>query len=455
MSQFLISLLAFIVALGILVTVHEFGHFWVARRLGVKVLRFSIGFGKPLWRYRRKGDPTEYVLAALPLGGYVKMLDEREGEVEPEERHLAFNNKSVWSRIAIVSAGPLFNILLAVVVYTAVFCIGITGIKPVVGSVVESSFVEQAGFQAGDEITAVESQTVRTWQEVRLAVLDTIIDGDDIDIGVMTRGGDTRIRTIRLNEKRILKDQGDIIQMLGFQLWEPRIEPVIAEVIAGGAAEKAGLLAGDKILAVDGEKVESWRQWAQYVRQRPERSIELQVLRENRTIELTVVPESKPSEEGAIGMVGAAVNVPGDLYREHRVMVRYNPVVATGKGLQKTWDMTLLTFRMIGELITGGASVRNISGPITIAEYAGKTASIGLSYFLDLLAIISVSLAVLNILPIPLLDGGHLLYFVIEIIKGSPVSERVQIVGQNIGILILACLMTLAFYNDIARLLGQ
>jgi regulator of sigma E protease len=454
MSQFFISLLAFVVALGILVTVHEFGHFWVARRLGVKVLRFSIGFGRPLLRYRRKNDPTEYIVSALPLGGYVKMLDEREGEVKPEEKHLAFNNQPVWSRMAIVCAGPLFNLLLAVVVYAAVFCIGITGIKPVVGGVVENSFAEQAGFRAGDEIVAVDSRAVRTWQEARIAVLETVIDEDEVDFGVLTQDGETRSRVVHLNGEKILKDQGDIIETLGFRPWEPKIEPVVAEIIPGGAAEKAGLMAGDKILAADGGKMESWGQWAQYVRQRPGQSIGLQILRDGRTMALTVTPEPKPSEEGTIGVVGAAVAVSGDLYREHRVMVRYNPLVAAGKGLQKTWDMTLLTFRMIGELITGSASVRNISGPITIAEYAGKTASIGLSYFLDLLAIISVSLAVLNILPVPLLDGGHLLYFVIEVIKGSPVSERAQLVGQNIGIIILGCLMTLAFYNDIARLLG-
>lgn len=452
MSQFLISLLAFVVALGVLVTVHEFGHFWVARRLGVKVLRYSIGFGRPILRYRRKNDPTEYVISALPLGGYVKMLDEREGEVMPEERHLAFNNQSVWSRIAIVSAGPLFNILLAIVVYTAVFCIGITGIKPVVGGVVENSFVEQAGFQAGDEIVTVDARKVRTWQEVRLEVLETVMGDDDIDIGVVTQGGENRTRTIQLHGEKILREQGDIIEVLGFRVWEPeRVEPVISEILPGGAAEKAGLMAGDKILVVDGEPVESWIQWVKYVRQRPGQSIALRVLRQDHMVELTVVPESKPSKEGSIGMVGAMVDDP---YHDHRVMVRYNPAVALGKGLLKTWDMTLLTFHMIGELITGSASVRNVSGPITIAEYAGKTASIGLSYFLDLLAIISVSLAVLNILPIPLLDGGHLLYFVIEIIKGSPISERTQLIGQNIGIIILGCLMTLAFYNDIARLLG-
>jgi regulator of sigma E protease len=403
-------------------------------------------------RYRRKNDPTEYVISALPLGGYVKMLDEREGEVMPEERHLAFNNQSVWSRIAIVSAGPLFNILLAIVVYTAVFCIGITGIKPVVGGVVENSFVEQAGFQAGDEIVTVDARKVRTWQEVRLEVLETVMGDDDIDIGVVTQGGENRTRTIQLHGEKILREQGDIIEVLGFRVWEPeRVEPVISEILPGGAAEKAGLMAGDKILVVDGEPVESWIQWVKYVRQRPGQSIALRVLRQDHMVELTVVPESKPSKEGSIGMVGAMVDDP---YHDHRVMVRYNPAVALGKGLLKTWDMTLLTFHMIGELITGSASVRNVSGPITIAEYAGKTASIGLSYFLDLLAIISVSLAVLNILPIPLLDGGHLLYFVIEIIKGSPISERTQLIGQNIGIIILGCLMTLAFYNDIARLLG-
>lgn len=454
MSQFLISLLAFVVALGILVTVHEFGHFWVARRLGVKVLRFSIGFGKPLLRHRRKNDPTEYVVSALPLGGYVKMLDEREGEVKPEEKHLAFNNQPVWSRMAIVCAGPLFNILLAVVVYAAVFSIGITGIKPVVGSVVENSFAEQAGFRGDDEIVTVDSRPVRTWQEARIAILEAVIDEDDVDFGVLTQDGETRSRVVRLSGEKILKDQGDIIERLGFLPWETEIDLEVAEVKAGSAAEKAGLLAGDVILATDGKKVRSLQEWVGYVQKRPGQDIELQVLRDRATVGLTVTPEAKSSEQGTVGIVGAAVGVSGDPYREHRVTVRYNPVVSVGKGLQKTWDMTLLTFRMIGELITGSASVRNISGPITIAEYAGKTARIGLSYFLDLLAIISVSLAVLNILPVPLLDGGHLLYFVIEIIKGSPVSERAQLVGQNIGIIILGCLMTLAFYNDIARILG-
>lgn len=454
MSQFFISLLAFVVALGILVTVHEFGHFWVARKLGVKVLRFSVGFGKPILRYHRKNDPTEYVISALPLGGYVKMLDEREGEVKPEERPLAFNNQSVWTRIAIVSAGPLFNILLAIVVYTAVFCIGIAGIKPVVGGVIENSFAGRAGFQAGDEIVTVDTRKVRTWQEVRLGMLETVMDEADISVGVVTPRGESRTRVIQLNGEKILKEQGDIIEMLGFRLWEPKIEPVISEVVVGSAGEKAGMRAGDKILGADGENFESWLEWVHYVRERPEQPIDLQVLRNEETIALTVTPDAKPSEEGTIGVVGVAVKAQGDLYRDHRVMVRYNPAVALGKGLEKTGDMTMLTFSMIGQLITGSASVRNVSGPITIAEYAGKTASIGLSYFLDLLAIISVSLAVLNILPIPLLDGGHLLYFLIEIVKGSPLSERAQLVGQNIGIIILGCLMTLAFYNDIARLLG-
>jgi regulator of sigma E protease len=454
MSQFFISIVAFIVALGILVAVHEFGHFWVARKLGVKVLRFSIGFGKPIWGIRFRNDPTEYVIAAIPLGGYVKMLDEREGEVAPEERHLAFNNQSVWSRIVIVCAGPAANILLAILVYALVFVIGITGIKPVIGGVNENSFAERAGFSAGEQIVAVGTDKVETWQDARLAILETVIERDTIEIAVIDNNGDSRLKTIDLAGRKLLQDHGDIIDMLGFRLWEPVLEPVIHEVIAGGAADKTGLLSGDRIMSVDGIAVNDWRQWASHVRQRPQQEIVLTILRNEQSLELSIIPASHQTEDGIIGLVGATVAVPTDAYADHRVLVRYNPVVALAKGLQKTWDMTLLTFRMIGKLITGSASPKNISGPITIAEFAGKSASIGLSYFLDLLAIISVSLAVLNILPIPLLDGGHLLYYIVEFIKGSPVSERIQLVGQNIGILILACLMSLAFYNDITRLLG-
>lgn len=454
MSQFLISVIAFIVALGILVAVHEFGHFWVARKLGVKVLRFSIGFGKPIWGIRFRNDPTEYVVAAIPLGGYVKMLDEREGEVAPEERHLAFNNQSVWTRIAIVCAGPAANFLLAIAVYALVFVIGITGIKPVIGGVDENSHAQRAGFVAGEQIIAVGKNKVETWQDARLAILEIVIEQDIVEIAVIDSQGNSRSRMIDLSGHKLLKDHGDIIDMLGFRLWEPVLAPVIHEIIVGGAAENAGLLPGDRIVSVDGIAITDWRQWASYVRQRPNQEIALAILRGGQPLELIITPAQRQTEDGVIGQVGATVALPADAYADHRVMVRYNPAVALVKGLQKTWDMTLLTFRMIGKLITGSASPKNISGPITIAEFAGKSATIGLSYFLDLLAIISVSLAVLNILPIPLLDGGHLLYYIVEIIKGSPVSERIQLVGQNIGILILACLMSLAFYNDITRLLG-
>lgn len=450
----MITLLAFVGAIALLVVFHELGHFWVARRCGVKVLRFSVGFGKVVYSKRFVNSDTEWVISAIPLGGYVKMLDEREGEVAPEERHLAFNNQSVWSRIAIVCAGPAANILLAILVYALVFVIGITGIKPVIGGVNEKSYAQRAGFAAGEQIVAVGSTKVETWQDARLAILETVIERDAVEIAVIDSHGNNRIRTIDLAGRKLLQEHGDIIDMLGFRLWEPVLEPVIHEIVAGGAAERTGLLPGDRILSVDGIAVNDWRQWASHVRQRPQQEIALTILRNERSLELTITPASHQTEDGVIGLVGATVAVPADAYADYRVLVRYNPIVAFAKGLQKTRDMTLLTFRMIGKLITGSASPKNISGPITIAEFAGKSATIGLSYFLDLLAIISISLAVLNILPIPLLDGGHLLYYIVEIIKGSPVSERVQLVGQNIGILILACLMSLAFYNDITRLLG-
>ncbi len=452
MSQILISLIAFIVALGILVAVHEFGHFWVARKLGVKVLRFSVGFGKPIWSYRHSDDSTEYAVAAIPLGGYVKMLDEREGEVKPEERHMAFNTQPVGSRIAIVLAGPVFNFLLAIVLYSLVFALGITGIKPVVGEVAAGSPAEQAGFKSEETITMVQNKPVRTWQEVRLGVLDAAIEDNTISFEVLTPGGSEQRRLIQLAGIQLLKEQGDIIQKLGLQMWRPVLEPVIDKVVAGSAAEKYGLQPGDRILTANGQQISAWSEWVALAREHPLEKIELQLQRDDRLLTTVIVPDSKEENGKAIGFVGVSVKPPVDEPKDMRVLVQYSMLDSMWRGLTKSIDMTLLTFRMIGELIVGNASPRNISGPITIAEYAGKSASIDLSYFIDFVAIISISLAVLNILPIPLLDGGHLLYYLIEIIKGSPVSEKVQLVGQNIGIFILVCLMSLAFYNDITRL---
>jgi regulator of sigma E protease len=453
MPDWLLSVPAFIVAIGVLVAVHEYGHFWVARRMGVKVLRFSVGFGKPLVRFRRKNDPTEYVIAALPLGGYVKMLDEREGEVPAAERDRAFNNKSVWARIAVVCAGPAANVLLAMVLFAAVYMLGITGLRPYAGELESGSVAETAGFQLRDEITHVAGQPTRTWQEVRLKMLEALVDKKDFDIRVSTADGRPAIRTVPSGAKAVLKQDGDVIENLGIKPWWPPMEPVVVEVVAASPAEAAGLKAGDRIVRMNGKAIDSLDMWAEQIRAHPGKAIDIQIVRDGREQTLSLTPRRKQVEEETIGFAGVAVNVPPEVYEKMRVTVRYPVHVALAKGGGKTWDMTLLTFDMIGELLTGGASVKNISGPITIAEYAGRSASVDMSYYLHFIAFISISLAVLNILPVPLLDGGHLLYYLIELVKGSPVSETVEAIGQRVGIVLIASLIMLAFYNDITRLL--
>ncbi|MBN1379441.1 MAG: RIP metalloprotease RseP [Gammaproteobacteria bacterium] len=449
------SLIAFIVALGALVIVHEFGHYWVARRLGVKVLRFSIGFGKPLLRWRGKDNSTEYVVAAIPLGGYVKMLDEREGPVSPQERHLAFNNKSIWARIAIVCAGPFANVIMAILVYTVVYSMGITGIKPIVGDIQKESVAEIAGFKSKDLIIAVAGKPVGTWQQVRLETLDALMSHDNFTIRVKTADDIEEDRFLRVRDAGLLKSEGDIIDNLGLLPWWPTIEPVIGEVIENGSADRAGLKAGDRLLKGNDKLIESWRDWVEIIQNSPGQEVKLLVLRQHNEIEIFIIPDKVEVEGQTIGRVNARPAASSsDEIQDLQILVRFSIPVSFIKALEETYSMSALTFKMIGELVTGRASVRNISGPISIAEYAGRSASIGLQYYLNFIAFISISLAVLNLLPIPLLDGGHLLYYLVELVKGSPVSESVEAIGQRIGIALLACLMTLALFNDITRLLS-
>lgn len=448
----MISLFAFLVALGILVAVHEFGHFWVARRMGVKVLRFSLGFGKVIWR--RQGAETEYVISALPLGGYVKMLGEQDGDVPEHERHRAFSSQSVWKRIAIVAAGPAFNFILAAVLYVCVFMIGIPGMRPVIGEVAPDSVAAVAGFGPGDRITAVNSAPVDSWQDVRLLLLESVLEDGRVEVTVISEDGTSAIRSLSFGESGLLKKDGEILENIGLSPWQPVLEPVISEVQSGTAAERSGLRPGDRIVEADGQAVRTWAEWVDYVRARPETEIRLAVERNGDRVETAIVPAAKEENGRSVGFIGAGVRLDDAEAEldEMRVIVHYPFTESMARGLEKTWDMTALSFRMIGKLIVGDASTKNISGPITIAEYAGKTFSLDFRFFLDFLAIISIGLAVLNILPIPMLDGGHLLYYAIELLRGRPLPERIQILGQNIGIFLLACLMSLAFYNDIMRL---
>jgi len=441
--------LAFVVALGVLVTVHEFGHFWVARRLGVKVLRFSVGFGKPLWSRRSRDGETEYVIAGIPLGGYVKMLDEREGEVAPEELHRAFNNKPVATRIAVVVAGPLFNLLFAALVFWVVFVSGVHGVRPLVGGTEPGSVAARAGFVSGDEILKVNGQPSPTWDTVRLAAFNAALDHARLALEVRGADGAVSERTIDLSAPSKAVEPADILKDLGFQAWTP--PAVLGRVMPDSPAAKAGLRAGDRVTAVDGQPISDWLDWVKYVRGHPDKWIETQVQRDGQALTLRVRPAAKEIRGKVYGQVG--VRLPDDALEKLDAVRRYGPLEAVGAAVHRTWEMSALMLRVLGAVVTGHASLDNISGPLTIAQYAGESASLGLVEYLGFLGLISVSLGVLNLLPIPILDGGHLMYYLIELVKGSPVSEQAQALGQRVGILLLLMLMGLAFYNDFMRLL--
>jgi len=454
MPDLVLTIGAFLVALAILIAVHEFGHFWVAQRLGVRVLRFSIGFGKPLLRWVGRRDGTEYVIAALPLGGYVKMLDEREGEVPKAELHRAFNRQLLWKRTAIVAAGPLFNFLFAAAVYWGILVVGDEGTRPLIGSVTAESMADEAGFAAGDELLRVGERPTPTWEAAIFALMAASLDGEDLPVRVRDSGGDETLRWLDGERLAGMTDSPAVLANLGFQPARPALPPVIGEVVPDGVAAQAGLRAGDRILAAGGEPVASWADWVQAIRAHPGDPITLEFERDGQTREVRLTPETVREEAQEIGRIGVVVEVPKDFGEAYRAEVRQGPLEAIGGALTKTADMTTLMVRISARMLVGQASVENLSGPITIAETAGKTASYGLDAFAKFLAAVSISLAVLNLLPIPVLDGGHLLYFLIEWIKGSPLSDQAQMRGQHIGVVLLAALIGLAFYLDLSRLLG-
>ncbi len=450
--SFLTSVLAFVVAIAVLVTIHEFGHFWVARRLGVKVLRFSVGFGNPIWRHQGR-DGTEYVVAAIPLGGYVKMLDEREGPVPPEQADRAFNRQPVWKRIAIVAAGPLFNFLFAIVAYAAMYLIGVAGIKPVIGGVAPGSLAEQAGLQPGMTIEAVDGRPVRSWEEATLTLVSEALSHGRVELAVRRPDGGSELRTIDLSDSRELLGDQDLLEGMGIQPWRPRIEPVLGELVADGPAARAGLQPGDRVVAVNGRPVDTWAELVEVVRSHPGETLSFRIRRGGAERTVAVQTEVAHEDGRDIGRIGALPQVDRAQLESMRVVVSYGPFTALLRGVQKTWDMSLLTLRVLGKMVVGQASLKNISGPLTIAEYAGISALIGVSAFLGFLGILSVSLGVLNLLPVPVLDGGHLLFYAIEVVRGRPLSEEAEALGQRIGLAILGALMFLAFYNDITRLL--
>jgi len=449
------SVVAFIVAIGVLVTVHEFGHFWVARRMGVKVLRFSVGFGRPLWRRVSKKDQTEYVIGSLPLGGYVKMLDEREGEVAPDELEYSFNRKPVWRRFAIVAAGPLFNFLFAILAYYLIFLAGVSGIKPVVGEVADPSPAYSAGLRQGDVILAVNGIETPTWEKARFTLLEQAVDTNRLRLQVREKDSRISDKTIDISGLQFLQaEQIDLMGDLGIASWQPDLPPIIAEVLPDGAGERAGLQSGDRIVSLNGVEIKNSDQWISTIRDNPQTTMRLGIVRDGNDLNLQLTPDLRSEDGKQYGYIGvrSRVEVPESLRREMTVIERYGPLNGFVEALDKTWRMSWLTLRVLGKLVAGEASVRNLSGPITIAHYAGISASIGIEPFLGFLAIISISLGVLNLLPVPMLDGGHLFYYLIEILKGSPVSEQTEVIGQKIGIVLLVCLMSIALYNDLLRL---
>lgn len=440
-----------LVALGVLVTFHEFGHFWVARRCGVKVLRFSVGFGTPLLRWHdRQG--TEFVVAAIPLGGYVKMLDEREGDVPADQLDQSFNRKTVGQRIAIVAAGPVANFLLAIAFFWVLAMMGSQQVRPVIGAVDSGSLAAQAGLVAGQEIVSIDGQPTVGWSNVNLQLVRRL--GESGSIQVAVRGPDSDVESshqLVLHDWLKGADEPDPIKSLGIRPWRPELPAVLAELDPKGPAQAAGLKTGDKLLSMNGQAINDWQQVVDWVRLRPAARVDLRVERDGVALEVPVVLAARGEGEAATGYLGAGVkgvDWPPAMIRE----VSYGPVAAIGEGVKRTWTMSVLTLDSLKKMLFGELSVKNLSGPITIAKVAGASAQSGVADFLNFLAYLSISLGVLNLLPIPVLDGGHLLFYLIEWARGRPLSDRVQGWGMQIGISLVVGVMLLALVNDLGRL---
>ena len=453
MFDFIWNISFFIIAIGILVTFHEYGHFWVARKCNVKVERFSIGFGKALWR-RVDKHGTEFVIAAIPLGGYVKMLDERVDDVQPEDRHKTFNAKSVYQRIAIIAAGPLANFLLAAVAFYFVFLIGSAEIKPVIGGLSPASIAETAKLPKNSIIVEIDGRTVRTWQEVNMALVSTI--GNE-SVVIKTKSFDTQ--KIDTNNVSLLgwnyePEKMTAIRSLGLVPFIPKGSCVIAEVVKGSAAELHGLIKGDVLVELNGDELEpGCSGFSRNIQKSPNADIALVIIRNKVEQIIPLKLGSKLFEGSRVGSLGVQIKfLPEKWPESHQFNLTYGVFESVSMGLMKTWDVTLLSFKMIGKLVTGDISAKNLSGPIGIAQGAGNSAGVSFVYFLSFIAFFSINLGIFNLLPLPVLDGGHLLYYLIELLTGKPVPDKVQEVGFRFGAIALFSLMAFALLNDISRL---
>jgi regulator of sigma E protease len=452
MDGFITSALAFVVAISILVAVHEYGHFWVARRLGIKVLRFSVGFGRPFWS-RRGADGTEYCLAAIPLGGYVKLLDERDCEVAPEDLPRAFNRASPGRRVAVLLAGPAFNFIFAVIAYWAMFVSGVPATKPLVGAIESGSPAAEAELRRNDLIVAVEGVRTETMLDAFLGILEGIVDDGAVELTLRNEGGIERVAVVRVEgDTRALTEPGALMPGLGISQWQPVIPPVLGEVSAGGSAAASGLRPGDRVVSADGQPVDDWMAWVDFIRERPGRRVDLTIERDGAVREMELVIGEADEEGRLIGRIGAAPRIESGLWDPIRTEQHYGPLPAIPRAFEQTWRMTATTLSLLVRMITGDVSFKHLSGPLTIAEGAGISAMGGAASFLNFLALVSLSLGIINLMPIPLLDGGQIVYQVAEVVKGSPLSERAQLIGQQVGLVMLLMLMGFAFYNDIVRL---
>ena len=454
MSNFFYYLAAFALVLGVLIVVHEFGHYIVARCVGVKVLRFSVGFGRALWSRRIGRDGTEWAIGAFPLGGYVKMLDEREGPVAPEELHRSFNRQRVWRRMAIVAAGPVANLILAVVLYWGLFWHGVEELKPVFGTPVAASPAASAGFENGERALKVGGDFVQTWQDMRWVLLRTAVNQDSVEFEVINPRQEIAIRRLDVSLARADGWKGDALDKLGLRFFQSNSPPVVGEITPGSAAAATDLRPGDVIVAIDQKPIATGADVVGIVRVSAGKTLSFTVKRADKPLEISITPVAEERDGQKIGRIGALIKEGGFERDELMVTVRYGPFSSFGKAVTETWDQSAFSLVMFGKMITGEVSWRNISGPVTIADYAGRSAKLGLNYYLKFMALVSISLAVLNLLPIPILDGGHLLYYLVEIVKRGPLSERSMEIGQQIGLALLMLLMVFAFYNDINRLIS-
>lgn len=454
----MITLLAFVGAIVLLVVFHEFGHYWVARRCGVKVLRFSLGFGNVIYSKRFANSDTEWVISAVPLGGYVKMLDEREEEVAPEDLPYAFNRKPVLQRMAIVVAGPLANFLLAIVLYWGLFIHGVPGLKPTLGDVPQGTPAAIAQMQSGETILSINGETIPSWQELHWRLLNLALkqgDGQrEISIEAQSASGTPLFHLLDISGLEAKDLDSEFLDKLGLHLYQPVVLPVIGNVAEDSVAQRVGLQQGDHILRANGAAMQRWMDVVEVIRAHPEQAVQLDVQRGALTLQITVVPQAVAESGKTVGKIGAGPKVDEAVWQAMFIEVSYGPLEALTQSLRKTWETSVISLEMLGKMVMGEVSMKNLSGPITIADYAGQSAKMGVVAYLSFLALISISLGVLNLLPIPLLDGGHLLYYVAELVKGSPASELAWEIGQKIGIALLGTLMVFAIYNDINRLVS-